>query len=402
MFDLLLFAMIALPPLVAMLAGRYIERGLIEAPQEVQAQRKYRLSWLLFFIMQAQVVLLWLLIDNYGERMEWAIRIGHGILERLDVVFPLRTHTSIWVATMAVTVLTMAVIGGYYTLLYLPLLRVDRIIKRTQCSAARKAQVRLTLRGTLGGLLPMVLWFGMVAALPTGFLNDPAHLVIVLAGFILIVHSLSPWLVQLANPTAPLPADHPVVQMAMDLGREAGVRIEAVRVMTLGEAKIANALVSGLWPWLRRIYVTDHMLAMFSVAEIRAILAHEVGHIRHRHLWWYFAIALGGALIIPSMIDAIGQLDFLHQPVWGFLFAFSLYWGVMFKFFSRRFERQADRFAVAATGDVATFQCALEKLADVNGMVKQYSKWDIFQTHPPIAERVRSLGKVTSMKRNLK
>jgi STE24 endopeptidase len=396
MFDLLLFAMIALPPLGAMLAGRYVERGLTEAPPEVQAQRKYRLSWLLFLIMQVQVVALLLLIANYGERMELVIRIGHGILERLDVVFPLRTHTSIWVATMAVTVLTMAVIGGYYTLFYLPLLRVDRIIKRTQNSAARKAQVRLTLRGTLGGLLPMVLWFGMVAALPNGFLGDTAHLVMVLAGFILIVHSLSPWLVQLANPTAPLPAEHPVTRMAMDLGRDAGVRIEAVRVMTLGEAKIANALVSGLWPWLRRIYVTDHMLATFSVAEIRAILAHEVGHIRHRHLWWYFAIAIGGALIIPRMIDAIGQLNFLHQPVWGFLFAFSLYWGVMFKFFSRHFERQADRFAIAATGDMVMFQSALEKLAEVNGMVKQYSKWDIFQTHPPIAERVRSLGKVPS------
>jgi len=147
-----------------------------------------------------------------------------------------------------------------------------------------------------------------------------------------------------------------------------------------------------LWPKLRRIYLTDHMLATFSVAEIRAILAHEVGHIRHRHLWWYLGFALGGVFIIPRLVDALAQFDLLGDSIWTVLIALGLYWGVMFKFLSRRFERQADRFAVAATGDVATFQAALEKLAEVNGMVKRYSKWDIFQTHPPIAERVKAVA----------
>lgn len=388
MYDLILLATLALPVLAVMLAGRHFERGLLAASPEEQARRRYRLSWLVSLATVGQAIALWQAVYHFGPRMEITIL----VLDRaLGATKWLAGHTTPWIATMMSTVLSMAVIVLYYAQFSLPWLRLDRIAKQAQGKAMRNAQFRMTLRGTLAGLGPLVLWFALVNALPGSFLNEPARLVVALAGFLLLIHSFSPLLVQLANPTVPLAADHPVAQMAMELGRAAGVRIEAVRIIEMGETKVANAMVSGLWSWLRRIYVTDHMLATFSVPEIRAILAHEVGHIRHRHLWWYLALALGGALLIPRMVGAMGQFEWLRDSALGFLIPFVLYWGVAFKFLSRRFERQADRFAVGATGDVATFQAALEKLAEVNGTVKKYSKWDIFQTHPPIAERVRAL-----------
>lgn len=389
MYDLILLSTLTLPLLALILAGRHFERGALKASLEELAQRRYRLSWMMSLAIIGQVVLMSVAFSLWVDRMEtpeWLLsQIGSVAEVMIDAIDRPLTGAILSVTAMLVMVL-------YYSLYSLPWLRFDRIAKRAQGGAVRRTQVRMTLRSTLAGLIPMALWFSLVNALPQGFMNDPTHLVLTLAGFILLSHSLSPWQVQLANPTAPLPADHPVTRMAMALGRDAGVRIEAVRVIKLGEMKIANAMVSGLWPWLRRIYVTDHMLATFSVAEIRAILAHEVGHLRHRHLWWYLGFALGGTLIIPRMIDALDHLEFLRHSVWGLLIAMGLYWGLMFKFLSRRFEREADRFAVAATGDIVLFQQALEKLADVNGTVKQYSKWDIFQTHPPIAERVKAVG----------
>lgn len=389
MYDLILLSTLVLPLLAVMLLGRHFERGLAGASPEVQAQRRYRLAWAMNIGIVGQAALMGTALAAGWERMAipgWLFAQIGSAVDLLAGVVGRKAGAAL------LSVMAMLAIVLYYGLYALPWLRLDRIAKGVAGGAARRRQLRLSLRGTVAGVLPLVLWFVAVDAfLPRGFLSDPAHLVLLLAGFILIVHSFSPWLVQLANPTAPLPAGHPVAQMAMALAADAGVRIESVRVIELGETRVANALVSGLWPWLRRIYVTDHMLATFSVDEIRAILAHEIGHVRHRHLWCYLGFALGGALAIPRLIEALDQLAFLRHSAWGFLIAIGLYWGVTFKFFSRRFERQADRFAVAATGDVAAFQRALEKLAEANGMVRQYAKWDIFQSHPPIAERIRRL-----------
>lgn len=389
MYDLILIATLTLPLLAVMLAGRYFERGLLDATPEEQAKRRYRLAWVTNLTIVVKLVGFWLAVENFGMQMEGTI----GLLKALAPAAGMLTAaTSPWVAKMLITSLGMAAVVLYYSLYSLPWLRLDRIAKQAKDAEARRTQARLTMRSTLAGLLPMLLWFGLFNALPRDSFDDPVHWVPLLGSFILLVQSLSPWLVQLAQPTAPLPDNHPVVQMARELARAAGVRISAVRVIKAGEARVANALVSGLWPWLRHIYVTDHMIDTFSVDEIRAVLAHEVGHIRHRHLWWYLAIALGGGFLIPHMTAALSMLAFMGDSIWSFMISFGIYWGVMFKAFSRRFERQADRFAVAATGDVAIFLQSLEKLAEANGTVRTYSKWDIFQTHPPIEERVKALG----------
>jgi STE24 endopeptidase len=391
MADLMLFATLVLPLLAVVLVGRYFERGLLDALPEEQAKRRYRLSWMVTPAILVQAGLLWSIVLIWGQRMAtpaWLFAQMQGFASLLADVIGRP-------ATAAVlSILGMVVIVLYYSLYSLPWLRLDRIAKRAQGSSVRKTQLKLTLRGALAGFLPLMLWIGVITPFVSQFIarGEVASFAPVLAGFLLVVHSLSPLQIQLANPTTRLPAEHPVAAMARELCAQAGVGIDQVRVLKLGETRVANALVAGLWPKLRRIYITDHMLETFSVAEIRAILAHEVGHIRHRHLWWYLGFALGGVFVIPRLVEGLGQIDLLGDSLWTVVIALGLYWGVMFKFLSRRFERQADRFTVAATGDVATFQTALERLAEMNGMVKRYSKWDIFQTHPPIAERVRALG----------
>lgn len=391
MADLTLFAALVLPLLAAMLLGRHFERGLLEALPETQAKRRYQLQWAVTLAMLLQAGIVVSILIHWWDRLvtpAWLLGQMTAFVGVLGDVIGKSAATAI------LSISSMVAVILYYSLYSLPWLRLDRVAKRAQGGAVRKAQIKLTLRGALAGHLPLMLWIGVITPFVSPFIarGDLASSTLVLAGFLLIVHGLSPWQIQLANPTRALPVEHPVSAMALEVCARAGVGIDQIRVLKLGEPRMANALVAGLWPKLRRIYITDHMLETFSVAEIRAILAHEVGHIHHRHLWWYLGFALGGVFVIPPLFDALAQFDPPGASIWTVVIVLVLYWGVMFKFFSRRFERQADRFAIAVTGDVAAFQSALERVAEVNGMVKRYSKWDIFQTHPPITERVKALG----------
>ncbi|MCA1937964.1 MAG: M48 family metalloprotease [Dechloromonas sp.] len=390
MADLGLFATLILPLLAVVAFGRHCERGQEEASPEMLAKRRYQLSWVTTLTIFCQAMGIVTLLLHWWEHMATLDWLLSGMR---DFVSLLAGTIGRPAAAAIVSIAGMIVIVMYYSLYSLPWLRLDRIAKGTLGRAVRTKQLRHTLRSSLAGVLPLILWIGVITPLASQFIvrGDVTTFALMLAVFLITLHSLSPWQVQLANPTERLPSEHPVTRMAFALCTQAGVGIDQVRVLKLGEMQVANALVAGLWPRLRRIYITDHMLDTFSIDEIRAILAHEVGHIRHRHLWWYLGFALGGVFIIPRLGEGLAQFDLLGDSVWTAVITFMLYWGVMFKVLSRRFERQADRFAVATTGDVVTFQSALERLADVNGMVKRYSKWDIFQTHPPITERVKAL-----------
>ena len=58
--------------------------------------------------------------------------------------------------------------------------------------------------------------------------------------------------------------------------------------------------------------------------------------------------------------------------------------------FSRRFERQSDRYALARTGDSAGFVSAFRALADQNLADPSPPRWVVvmYYDHPPIAERI--------------
>jgi STE24 endopeptidase len=211
---------------------------------------------------------------------------------------------------------------------------------------------------------------------------------LLLVGYLLVFYSLSPLMIRLGQPTEALPPEHPVTVMARGLCRAAGVRVSGIRLIRYGEARVANAMVSGILPWYRCIYVTDRMLDTFTTEEIRAVLAHEVGHVKNMHLWAYLALGASGALILGAARDALATLLNMPDSMLPGNLALLLWLGLAFPFFSRIFERQADRYAVQLTGDVPSFVRALEKLASVNCAVRSTGRGEMFRSHPDIAKRV--------------
>ena len=169
----------------------------------------------------------------------------------------------------------------------------------------------------------------------------------------------------------------------------------------------ANAAFTGMGK-TRRIILGDTLLEKFSEDEIEFVIAHEVGHFVHRHLLKGIAINLASIFIGLYLVHLAYQYVLLHAgisdmlrleylPYLGlFLFLFSLVVMPLTNGVSRRFEFQADAFAVRAVSNPQAAISTLEKLAEINltdpnpnPLIEFF-----FHSHPSISRRVQAIQKI--------
>ena len=157
-----------------------------------------------------------------------------------------------------------------------------------------------------------------------------------------------------------------------------------------------NASVTGLGAH-KRIFLYDTLVDALSVAEVEAVLAHEAGHVHHRHLGiaWAGLGMLGfvGAYAIAKVV-AVTELG-PAQTVAMLLVVFPsvlLCLRPLFVGISRQFEFQADNYAAKQCGSTA-IQDALCKIFAANRGVWEHH-WAyaaIFAGHPSGRERIQRL-----------
>lgn len=137
-----------------------------------------------------------------------------------------------------------------------------------------------------------------------------------------------------------------------------GVRVRDLLVWRTHGGMI-NAAVIGLVGRLRYIIVTDGMIERLDDNHVEAIMAHELGHIRRRHLPWILvcAIALLAALtaIAEYALAGVADLTGADLDAWsdaayaglevGVFVVIVAVWAGLFGIVSRQMERQADTFA---------------------------------------------------------
>jgi len=178
-----------------------------------------------------------------------------------------------------------------------------------------------------------------------------------------------------------------------ELGRGAGLRIARIIVWRTGAQRVANAAVAGLLRRYQRFFITDHLLQRLSLPEIRAIMAHEIGHAKLRHPIFNYLLAISaGVFLIWSLLALVPLLDRtgLGDGISGSVLIISLdgvYIFTVFGFFLRRFEHQADMVAVSLSGGPEPFCNALERLGRLN-LVRDRKR---SLTHPAIRTRIEWL-----------
>ena len=168
----------------------------------------------------------------------------------------------------------------------------------------------------------------------------------------------------------------------------------------------ANAYFTGFGA-AKRVVFYDTLLAKLSAPEVDAVLAHELGHFKHKHIvkrivtmfaislagfallgwlatqaWFYTGLGVNPNLDAPN--DALALMLFmLAVPV------FSFFISPLFAQLSRKHEFEADAYAVAQTSG-ADLSTALLKLYEDNASTLTpdpiYVKF--YYSHPPASERL--------------
>jgi STE24 endopeptidase len=225
-------------------------------------------------------------------------------------------------------------------------------------------------------------------------------------GFNVLVLAIYPTLIApLFNRFTPL-ADPALAERVHALLARCGFRAGGLFVMDGSKrSSHGNAYFTGFGR-TRRVVFFDTLLARLAPAEVEAVLAHELGHFRKRHVWrraaLLFALSfvllwvLGRLIGEPAFYAGLGVstptraaallLFFLVVPV----FAFFLQ--PLMSRLSRGHEFEADAYA-AAHSSAADLARALVRLYRDNASTLTPDPWysAFYDSHPPAATRIARL-----------
>ncbi len=181
------------------------------------------------------------------------------------------------------------------------------------------------------------------------------------------------------------------------------------------KTKKANAALTGIGK-TKKIILGDTLLNLLSVDEIKTVLAHEIGHYKLKHIPKNLLFSTVQSFLIFYLIAllhkmSIGYLGYQSVAqisafpiiiLWGFLIGIIV--TPLSNYLSRKYEYEADSFAVKVTDLPESFKSALTKLFEKNLSDKEphpFVEW-YFYSHPSFNKRIENIDKQIVQSENLK
>jgi STE24 endopeptidase len=184
---------------------------------------------------------------------------------------------------------------------------------------------------------------------------------------------------------------------AARIERAEGVAPTPIEVEDMHEVTTApNAEATGLGP-SRRIVLWDTLIdGRFSDAEVRVVIAHEVGHLARSHLWksigWYALFAFPGAYLIARLTRRRGGMGNAEAvPLALFvLVVLSLLALPLQNAISRHMEAEADWMALRTTRDPAAARQLFRDFSTTALEQPSPPTWSYLleSNHPTVAQRI--------------
>jgi STE24 endopeptidase len=229
-----------------------------------------------------------------------------------------------------------------------------------------------------------------------------------MTGFMLMVQFVAPrWIMPLFNKFEPI-EEGELKSKIMAYAREIKFPLENVYVMDGSKrSDKSNAFFTGFGK-NKRIVLFDTLIKGHTASELLAVLAHEMGHYKMRHIQ---KMMLAGILqmgllfyLLSYFISYQPLFDafYLNQPsVYGGMVFFGMLYspmdffiGLIFQIFSRKHEFQADRFAVQTIDEPYALVDALKKLSvnNLSNLMPHPLYVFLNYSHPPVLDRINFIN----------
>jgi len=197
-----------------------------------------------------------------------------------------------------------------------------------------------------------------------------------------------------------------------NLAKGAGIKVENVFSFDMSKnTKKANAAFTGLGK-TKRIILGDTLLNEYSKDEIETVIAHELGHYKHKHIIKNLIFGTVSSFLTFFVIsilykNSLSWFDFESITQIAALPLLSL-WAMIIgltqspigNILSRKYEYEADRYAIESTLKPESFINTLNKLTDQNLGDREPHPFIecFFYSHPSIKNRINAIKNFVSEK----
>ncbi|MGA9536976.1 MAG: M48 family metalloprotease [Desulfobacterales bacterium] len=226
--------------------------------------------------------------------------------------------------------------------------------------------------------------------------------------FLVIVAVIGPAMIQKFWRCRPL-EDSTMRQRIEALCKKANLEYANILYWPIFGGRMITAGVMGLIKKFRYILVTSALLSSLQPAEIDAVIAHEIGHVKRYHLVFYLVFFAGFMVLTYATYDLIFYAVIYTEPMFQFFSRFGfnpvtltsvflsvnmvviflIYFRFIFGYFMRNFERQADGYVYTLFDTAQPLISTLEKIAYTSGQSPDRPNWHHFS----ISERISHLAR---------
>ncbi len=236
------------------------------------------------------------------------------------------------------------------------------------------------------------------------------------AAFSLVMQYVAPTLIMpLFNRFTPMEPG-PLKEAILEYARSVRFPVKNVFVMDGSRrSSRANAFFTGFGR-NKRIALFDTLIAQHTMPELVAVLAHEIGHYKRKHVLQGTIIGVLHTGLIFFLLSiflrspGLYQAFFMPQPsVYAGLLFFGLLYtpielllSIVMQMVSRRNEYEADRFAAETVRELQSMVEALKKLSAHNLSNLTPHPFYVFlnYSHPPLRQRIEAVRRAVDRKPN--